>query len=139
MSRKLTSEDVLERLSDLFVHKGVPDHIRSDNGSEFTSKRGDAASSPPRPLGEGGGEGVSAEGAWNQDKPRSHATSRKSVGQARAGVVLGGVCGRQTAIGGKPFESGVEIGQLQVVPEPSTVVLAAVGAMLAVGRMRRRS
>jgi len=27
-----------ERLSDLFVCKGVPDHIRSDNGSEFTAK-----------------------------------------------------------------------------------------------------
>lgn len=39
MSRKLTSEDVLERLSDLFVRKGVPDHIRSANGSEFTAKR----------------------------------------------------------------------------------------------------
>ena len=35
VSRKLTSEDVLERLSDLFVRRGVPDHIRSDNGSEF--------------------------------------------------------------------------------------------------------
>ncbi|MEY3205489.1 MAG: hypothetical protein RLZZ21_1820, partial [Planctomycetota bacterium] len=39
LARKLTSEDVLERLSDLFVHRGVPDHIRSDNGSEFTAKR----------------------------------------------------------------------------------------------------
>jgi transposase InsO family protein len=39
VSRKLTSEDVLERLNDLFVRKGVPDHIRSDNGSEFTAKR----------------------------------------------------------------------------------------------------
>jgi putative transposase len=39
VSRKLTSEDVLERLSDLFVSRGVPDHIRSDNGSEFTAKR----------------------------------------------------------------------------------------------------
>jgi len=39
VSRKLTSEDVLQRLSDLFVRKGVPDHIRSDNGSEFTAKR----------------------------------------------------------------------------------------------------
>ncbi len=39
VSRELTSEDVLERLSDLFVRKGVPDHIRSDNGSEFTAKR----------------------------------------------------------------------------------------------------
>jgi putative transposase len=39
VSRKLTSEDVLERLSDMFVRRGVPDHIRSDNGSEFTAKR----------------------------------------------------------------------------------------------------
>jgi len=39
VSRKLTSEDLLERLSDLFAHKGVPDHIRSDNSSEFTAKR----------------------------------------------------------------------------------------------------
>ena len=38
VAKKLTSEDVLERLSDLFVHRGVPDHIRSDNGSEFTSQ-----------------------------------------------------------------------------------------------------
>ena len=29
----------MERLSDLFVRRGVPDHIRSDNGSEFTAKR----------------------------------------------------------------------------------------------------
>jgi len=39
VSRKLTSEDVVEGLSDLFVRRGVPDHIRSDNGSEFTATR----------------------------------------------------------------------------------------------------
>ena len=39
VARKLTSEDVLERLSDLFVRRGVPDHIRSDNGPEFTALR----------------------------------------------------------------------------------------------------
>ena len=38
VARKLSSEDVLERLSDLFVRRGVPDHIRSDNGPEFTAK-----------------------------------------------------------------------------------------------------
>ena len=31
VARKLTSEDVLERLSDLFVRRGVPEHIRSDS------------------------------------------------------------------------------------------------------------
>ena len=39
VARRLTSEDVLERLSDLFVRRGVPRYIRSDNGSEFTAKK----------------------------------------------------------------------------------------------------
>ena len=39
VARRLTSEDVLERLSDLFVRRGVPDHIRSDNGPEFTARK----------------------------------------------------------------------------------------------------
>ena len=39
VARKLTSEDVLERLSDLFIRRGVPDNVRSDNGPEFTAKR----------------------------------------------------------------------------------------------------
>lgn len=38
VARRLTSEDVLDCLTELFVHRGVPDHIRSDNGSEFTAK-----------------------------------------------------------------------------------------------------
>jgi transposase InsO family protein len=38
VAKRLTSEDILERLSDLFVRRGVPEHIRSDNGSEFTAK-----------------------------------------------------------------------------------------------------
>ena len=28
----------MERLADLFVRRGVPDYIRSDNGSEFTAE-----------------------------------------------------------------------------------------------------
>lgn len=39
VERRLNSESVLERLGDLFVRRGVPDHIRSDNGSEFTAER----------------------------------------------------------------------------------------------------
>ena len=38
VARRLTSEDVLERLSDLFIRRAVPDYIRSDNGPEFTAK-----------------------------------------------------------------------------------------------------
>ena len=37
VARRLTSEDVLERLSDLFICRTVSDYIRSDNGPEFTA------------------------------------------------------------------------------------------------------
>jgi transposase InsO family protein len=37
--RKLTSEHVLERLAELFVVRGTPKYIRSDNGPEFTARR----------------------------------------------------------------------------------------------------
>ncbi len=35
---RLRSDDVLHCLTDLFVEHGVPDHIRSDNGAEFTAQ-----------------------------------------------------------------------------------------------------
>jgi transposase InsO family protein len=38
VARRLTSDDVLERLADLFVRRGVPEYIRSDNGPEFAAK-----------------------------------------------------------------------------------------------------
>ena len=31
-------QDVLDRLAELFVDRGVPEYIRSDNGSEFTAQ-----------------------------------------------------------------------------------------------------
>lgn len=37
-ARNLTGDDVLERLTWLMVTRGVPDHIRSDNGPEFTAR-----------------------------------------------------------------------------------------------------
>ena len=37
VAHKLTSNDVLDVLSDLFLIHGLPDYIRSDNGSEFTA------------------------------------------------------------------------------------------------------
>jgi putative transposase len=38
VGRRLTSEDVLERLTQLFAARGTPGYIRSDNGSEFTAQ-----------------------------------------------------------------------------------------------------
>ena len=37
VERKLGAEDVLVRLADLFNRRGIPEHLRSDNGSEFTA------------------------------------------------------------------------------------------------------
>lgn len=38
VERKLRSDDVLHCLARLFVEHGPPDHIRSDNGAEFTAQ-----------------------------------------------------------------------------------------------------
>jgi putative transposase len=38
VDRKLKSADVIDVLSDQFVLRGVPEHIRSDNGPEFVAK-----------------------------------------------------------------------------------------------------
>lgn len=38
VARRLSSRDVITTLAKLFVRKGVPEHIRSDNYSEFTAK-----------------------------------------------------------------------------------------------------
>jgi putative transposase len=38
VSRKLKAIDVIDVLSDLFILRGVPGHIRSDNGPEFVAK-----------------------------------------------------------------------------------------------------
>ncbi len=38
VARRLNSTDVLDCLGELFVSRGLPDYIRSDNGPEFTAK-----------------------------------------------------------------------------------------------------
>ncbi|TXM53498.1 IS3 family transposase, partial [Methylobacterium sp. WL120] len=38
VARKLKATDVIDVLSDLFILRGVPGHIRSDNGPEFVAK-----------------------------------------------------------------------------------------------------
>ncbi len=38
VGRKLKASDVIDVLADLFIMRGVPGHIRSDNGPEFAAK-----------------------------------------------------------------------------------------------------
>ena len=38
VERRLGSADVIDVLSDLFILRGVPGHVRSDNGPEFVAK-----------------------------------------------------------------------------------------------------
>ncbi len=39
VSRQIKTIDVIEKLADLFILRGIPEHIRSDNGSEFSSRQ----------------------------------------------------------------------------------------------------
>ena len=36
--RKLSSEEVMETLANLFVRRGLPRYLRSDNGPEFVAR-----------------------------------------------------------------------------------------------------
>ncbi len=38
VSRHITFQDVIDQLFQLFVLRGIPEHIRSDNGPEFTAR-----------------------------------------------------------------------------------------------------
>jgi len=38
VKRRITSQDVIDQLFELFIFRGIPQHIRSDNGPEFTAK-----------------------------------------------------------------------------------------------------
>ncbi len=39
MARRLTIEEVQACLTELFCQEGVPAHVRSDNGPEFTANK----------------------------------------------------------------------------------------------------
>jgi len=39
VERKIKSQDVIDKLFDLFLFRGIPEHIRSDNGPEFTARK----------------------------------------------------------------------------------------------------
>ena len=38
VKRHITSQDVIDVLFELFIFRGIPEHLRSDNGPEFTGK-----------------------------------------------------------------------------------------------------
>ncbi len=38
VKRRITSQDVIEQLFELIIFRGIPEHIRSDNGPELTAK-----------------------------------------------------------------------------------------------------
>ncbi len=38
VARRINSFGVIEALSDVMLHRGIPEHIRSDNGPEMTAK-----------------------------------------------------------------------------------------------------
>jgi len=38
VERRLNSRDVIDALFELFILRGIPEHIRSDNGAEFTAR-----------------------------------------------------------------------------------------------------
>ena len=38
VDKKLNSQNVIDALTDLFIIRGFPEHIRSDNGPEFVAK-----------------------------------------------------------------------------------------------------
>ena len=38
VARTITSQDVIDQLFQVFVFRGMPEHLRSDNGSEFTAR-----------------------------------------------------------------------------------------------------
>lgn len=39
VARRIRSQDVIFILADLFIRRGIPEHIRSDNGPEFVAKK----------------------------------------------------------------------------------------------------
>ena len=38
VKRRITSQEVIDKLFELFILRGIPKHIRSDNGPEFTAR-----------------------------------------------------------------------------------------------------
>jgi hypothetical protein len=71
-ARRLKAADVIDVLSDLFILRGVPGHIRSDNGPEFVAKAvqdGSRRSVPGPPTSPRAARGRTA--SWRASTPGS--------------------------------------------------------------------
>jgi transposase InsO family protein len=83
VGRKLGSVDVVDVLSDLFILRGVPGHIRSDNGPEFVAKAvrgGSPRSAPRRPTSSPAARGRTATSrASTASSATSCSTARSST------------------------------------------------------------
>lgn len=71
VKRKLNSTEVIDALTDLFILRGVPAYIRSDNGPEFIAEAVEIGSKPwkPRQL------------TLNLDHPGRTDTAKASMGK----------------------------------------------------------
>jgi len=38
VERSISSQDIIDQIFNLFIFRSIPEHIRSDNGTEFTAK-----------------------------------------------------------------------------------------------------
>ena len=98
VDRKLKSIDVIDVLSDLFILRGVPGHIRSDNGPEFIAKAvrewiaavgaKTAYIEPGSPWENGYARASMLGSATNCSTVRSSTPSPRRRSSSRAGAVI---------------------------------------------------
>ena len=77
----LSGEDARECLTELFCKRGVPEHVRSNNGADFTAKQ------VRKQLNELGAQTLSIEPGG---VGRGMATSTRSMGRCATNCRIGG-------------------------------------------------
>ena len=84
VGRRLGSEEVLEVLAGLFVARGTPEHVRSDNGPEFAATAGSPGSASARCSSSPAARGRTATSrASTASSATSCSTARSSTRCAR--------------------------------------------------------
>ena len=79
VNRKLRSTDVIDVLSDLFILRGIPGHIRSDNGPEFVAMASASGLPPLEPRPPTSSEGARGRTATVKASTRSSVTNCSTV------------------------------------------------------------